>query len=104
MSTPFVTPAPPALLLVEGRTLLVFFEEWLRRLGKPGVKVIDFGGISQLNGTLQRVADPVFLTKVARSPWFATPSRTRPLRFRVLSVTSKRDGLFFWITDGGRGT
>ncbi len=60
MSTPFVTPAPPALLLVEGKTNLVFFVEWLRRLGKSNVTVIDFGGTSQLKGTLQRVVDPVF--------------------------------------------
>ena len=63
MSTPFVTPAPPALLLVEGSTLKVFFEAWLPRLGKTAVQVINFGGISELNGTLQRVADPVFLAQ-----------------------------------------
>ena len=60
MSTPFVMPAPPALLLVEGKTMKVFFDEWLRRLEKSGVQVIDFGGTAQLNGTLQRVVDPVF--------------------------------------------
>jgi hypothetical protein len=63
MSTPFVTPAPPALLLVEGATLKVLFEAWLPRLGKTAVQVINFGGISELNGTLQRVADPVFLSQ-----------------------------------------
>jgi hypothetical protein len=67
MRSILIQPGPPALLLVEGKTAQVFFTAFLKALGKadgePGVKIIDFGGVSQLRGTLQRVVDPEFRAK-----------------------------------------
>lgn len=51
----------PSILLVEGKTGEWFFRSLLEHLGRGGTQIVDFGGVSQLAGMIERVgSDPVF--------------------------------------------
>jgi hypothetical protein len=61
MSIPFVRLDARKYLFAEGVGPKLFFQVWLSRLGKTDVEVLDFGGVSELPGKLQRIAtDPLF--------------------------------------------
>ncbi len=64
MNPPLIKVESDSLLLVEGKTAEVFFRAMLERLGKRETQVINFGGIAELRGNFQRVAqDPKFLAQ-----------------------------------------